>query len=60
MLLVSCSKENTSTSLSDTVNVAVTASLPNVATKAVIDGDGQADSLDHWVIEVRDTLQKDA
>ncbi len=59
MLLVSCSKENTSTSLSDTVNVAVTASLPNVATKAVADGDGQADSLDHWVIEVRDTLQKD-
>lgn len=59
LLFAGCSKENPSIFSGDKVNVAVTASLPNVATKAVIDGDGQADSLDHWVIEVRDTLQKD-
>lgn len=59
LLFTGCSKENSSISSGDTVSVAVTASLPNVATKAVIDGDGQADSLDHWVIEIRDTLQKD-
>ena len=59
LLFAGCSKENPSIFSGDKVSVAVTASLPNVATKAVIDGDGQADSLDHWVIEVRDTLQKD-
>lgn len=58
-LLVGCTKEKSIFPSGDTVSVAVTASLPNVATKAVADGDGQADSLDHWVIEVRDTLQKD-
>lgn len=58
-LLVGCTKEKSIFPSGDTVSVAVTASRPNVATKAVIDGDGQADSLDHWVIEVRDTLQKD-
>ena len=59
LLFAGCSKEHPSIFSGDKVNIAVTASLPNVATKAVIDGDGQADSLDHWVIEVRDTLQKD-
>lgn len=57
-LLVGCTKEKSIFPSGDTVSVAVTASLPNVATKAVIDGDGQADSIDHWVIEVRDTLQR--
>lgn len=58
LLLVGCSKENSLPCSNDTISVAVTASVPDVATKAAIDGDGQADSLDHWVIEVRDTLQK--
>ena len=58
LLFAGCSKEGPSIFSGDTVGVAVTASLPDV-TKAVIDGDGKADSLNHWVIEVRDTLQKD-
>ena len=60
LLLVGCAKETSSISFSDMVNVAVTASLPDVTTKALIDNDGKADSLNHWVIEVRDTLQRNA
>ena len=59
ILLTGCSKENSSILSGDKTCVAVTASVTELATKALIDGDGQADSLDHWVVEVRDTLQKD-
>lgn len=58
LFLVGCSKESSSLCSGDAYNVAVMASLPEMATKALIDGDGQADSIDHWVIEVRDTLQR--
>lgn len=58
LFLVGCSKESSSLCSDDAYNVAVMASLPEMATKALIDGDGQADSIDHWVIEVRDTLQR--
>lgn len=59
LLFAGCSKENASIYSGDTVCVTVRTSLPDMGSKAVIDGDGQADSLDHWVVEVRDTLQKD-
>lgn len=58
LLLAGCAKEQLKDSGAETVNVTVTAGLDGLTTKAVIDGDGKADSLDHWVIEVRDTLQK--
>lgn len=59
LLFVGCAKEQMKGSEAETVNVTVSAGLDGLTTKAVIDGDGKADSLDHWVIEVRDTLQKD-
>ena len=58
LLFAGCSKESSSLYSDDVYNIAVMASLPEMATKALIDGDGQADSIDHWVIEVRDTLQR--
>lgn len=59
LLFVGCAKEQMKGSEAETVNVTVSAGLDGQTTKAVIDGDGKADSLNHWVIEVRDTLQKD-
>jgi len=55
LLLTGCVKEANDASSGDEVSVSFSAALPELATKAVADDDGNAAKVNHWIMEVRDS-----